>query len=153
MPAFRFRAQVALDLRRRQEEDARRLLGDARRAVLDAREQVERSVASLDEAFERARDYASRADNLVQTSWYRNWILLKQQQVAAGRHTLAGREAEELEASRRAMEARRKLKSLERLRERMWAVHIDAERRQEQKLLDELGGLRHVARLVVPGGR
>ena len=153
MAVFTFRAQAALDFRRRQEEEAQRTLGEARRAVLDAKAALARAEAEHAEALHEARRATSSPAESTPVSWHRNWILLKQREIGRRRQTLAEREQAETRAVSAAMQARRKVRSLEKLRERFLAAFELNLRRQEQKVMDELGGLRYVARGYVPGGR
>jgi flagellar biosynthesis chaperone FliJ len=55
-------------------------------------------------------------------------------------------------AAEQAIEARRQLRALERLRERQWRAFLQQEHRVEQRDLDMLAGLRYVARQSVLEG-
>ena len=153
MAVFIFRAQAALDFRRRQEEEAQRALGEARRAVQDGKTALARAEAELEAALHEARKAVSSPAESAPVSWHRNWILLKQREIARRRQTLLEREQAEKRAVAAALQARRKVRSLEKLKERALAAFELNQRQQEQKMLNELGGLRYVARLQVPGGR
>ncbi|HEY3380313.1 MAG TPA: flagellar FliJ family protein [Vicinamibacterales bacterium] len=152
MANFRFRAQVALDLRRKQDDDAQRALGEAKRATAAAQRAVQDAERALVETQERAREEAARASDTTRAIWYRNWIRRQQQVIVAARHALEQRLDEERVVAARAMEARRKLRSLEHLRDRTWKAFQLAERKAEQKEFDVLGGLRYVALREVPEG-
>ena len=152
MARFRFRAQVALDLRRKQDEDARRLLGEAKRATSAAERTLDGHCRVLDEAMARAAREEAQASDTTRAIWYRNWMRRQQQVIDEARQVLETRRAEERAAADRAFVARRKLRALERLRDRMWKSFLLAEQRAEQKELDVLGGLRYVARERAPGG-
>ena len=52
----------------------------------------------------------------------------------------------------RALETRRKLWAVQRLKDRLWKASLAGELRAEQKELDGRGGLRYVARGGVPEG-
>jgi flagellar biosynthesis chaperone FliJ len=54
-------------------------------------------------------------------------------------------------ATTAAMKARRAVRALERLKDRAFAAHEAIARREDQKALDLLGGLRHAARQRRPG--
>jgi len=149
---FRFRAQAALDMRRKQDEEAQRALGVAKHATAAAERALRHEQQMLVEAQARARDEEARAWDTARVIWYRNWMKLQQQRIAAAARRLDERRAEERAAAERAMETRRRLRSLERLRERSLKAYQTAELRIEQKEFDVLGGLRFVARQNVPGG-
>jgi len=152
MANFRFRAQAALELRQKQDEDAQRALGDARRATAAAEEIVEREVRALSEAHARACEDEAQASDITRAIWHRNWMRRQQAVIASARALVDARRADQRAAAERAMETRRRLRSLERLRDRMWKAFQTAERRAEQKAFDVLGGLRYVAQRDVPEG-
>lgn len=149
---FRFRAQAALDLRRRQDDEAQRELGVARHATVAAARVVQQERQTLEDGLARARDDEARAWDTARAIWYRNWITLQKERIAAAEAVLVKRREEERTAAERAMMTRRKLRSLERLRERNVKAYQTAELKAEQKEFDVLGGLRFVARQDVPGG-
>jgi flagellar export protein FliJ len=152
MGAFRFRAQAALDLRRTQDEEAQRALAAAKNATAAARAVVERAEHALVEARERAREEEAHAADTTAAIWYRNWMKGLQRAIGLARAALEERLVAERAASARAVEARRRLRSLERLRDRMLRAAQRAELRAEQKAFDLLGSLGHVARRDVPEG-
>lgn len=152
MANFRFRAQAALELRQTQDERAQRALGDARRATAAAEEIVDREVRALSEAHTRACQEEASASDLTRAIWYRNWMRRQQAVIVSARAVVDARRADQRTAADRAMETRRRLRSLERLRDRLWQAFQTAERRVEQKEFDVLGGLRYVARRDVPEG-
>jgi flagellar biosynthesis chaperone FliJ len=152
MPAFRFRAQVALDLRQKQDEDAQRALGAARQARVAAERVLEGEERALADGNLRASLEEAREWDASRVVWYRNWMRRQRQVIAAARAVVEARRQEELAAADRAMETRRRVRALERLRDRTWKAFQAAERRSEQKEFDVLGGLRFVARREVPEG-
>jgi flagellar biosynthesis chaperone FliJ len=152
MANFRFRAQVALDLRRSQDEEAQRALGVARQAVAEARGVVEAEERTLADANVRASLEEARAWDTARAVWYRNWVKRQTLVIAAAHAAVEDRCQEERTAADCATEARRRLRALERLRDRAWKTFQVAERRAEQKEFDMLGGLRYMARRAVPEG-
>lgn len=152
MARFRFRAQAAMDLRRKQDEDAQRALGEARRATQQAQAALDHERRVLDEAMVQARREAEQAYDATRAVWYRNWMSRQQQVIAAATRALEERRTAERTATEHAMQARRKLRALERLKDRLWKAFLAAELRAEQKELDVLGSLRYVARERAPGG-
>jgi flagellar export protein FliJ len=152
MGTFRFRAQVALDLRQTQDDDAQRELGAARQARAAAERVLEAEKRRLAEAHVTAAIEEARAWDGARACWYRNWMKRQQQVIAAARAGLAARRGDELAAAEKAMEARRRLRALQRLRDRALKAFHTAERRKEQKEFDVLGSLRFVARRELPEG-
>ena len=141
-----------MDLRRKQDDEAQRALGVARRATAAAKAALDQAERALSEANLQACEEEARAVDTTRAIWYRNWMKRQHQVIAAAGAALEDRLTEERAVTARAMEARRRLRSLERLRDRHWAAFQLAVRRAEQKDLDVLGGLRFVAQREVPGG-
>ncbi len=142
---FTFRAQPALDLRRR-EYDARR------RALATAAFELDAEQRRFDEARDTlcaARDDLSRlmtAPGPAQTlEWHRLWILRLEQSRQALTTAVAAKEARVAVAKADCVLARQRLESLERLKEKARTVWLDAERVREQKEFDELAALRFEA--------
>jgi hypothetical protein len=152
MPKFRFRAEAALDLRRTQDEDAQKILAAARRATAQAEAALAREQRVLDETLARAAAEEARALDLACAVWHRQWMRRQRQVIEAARRLLGERQAVEKAAADQAVVARRRLRALERLKDRLWAAHVTGERRSEQKEMDVLGGLRFVARHGAPEG-
>jgi flagellar export protein FliJ len=152
MATFRFRARVALDLRRKQDDEAQAALGDARRAVRQAEEAVAREERLLHDTLARARDEEAQACDMTRAIWYRQWMRRQRLVIEAAGRLLEERRAAERACAERATAARRRLRALERLRDRLLQNHLEGERRVEQREMDVLGGLRFVARRGAPGG-
>jgi flagellar FliJ protein len=153
MKPFAFRAQAALDLRRRQEEDARRALAAAEARLAEARQQLALALARFEEAQREARSEEARPGEVTGRVWYRNWMIAHRQRADRCRAVVAEREREVAAARAAAALARRKLRSLERLRERAWRAYRAAERREEQKALDALGNQRFAVARATGGER
>jgi flagellar export protein FliJ len=153
MARFVFRAQAALDLRRRQEEQALRELAQANVRAAEARDALDREVAVLDAAMRRGREEEARGAGLAVRVWYRNWIDAEQQRIERCRCVLRGREAEVRAATERAQLARRKTRSLERFRVRAHQRHARGELRVEQRSLDDLGTVRYALARARAGGQ
>jgi flagellar export protein FliJ len=152
MATFRFRAEAALDLRRKQDEDAQRALGEARRATAHADAALQREEQVLADTLARGRDEETHAVDMARAIVYRQWMVRQRMVIEAARSRLDEKRTAERAAAEQAMVARRKLRALERLRERLWKAYLVNERRAEQKEMDVLGGLRFVARRGVPEG-
>jgi len=76
--------------------------------------------------------------------WHRNWMVGRQPQVGRGRPEVEARRSEVNDARRLAMDARRKRKTLERLKQKAFVSWQEAERREEQKAIDDLATVRFV---------
>ncbi len=145
MKGFRFRAQAALDLRRREDEAATRVLAQAERALLEAR----RALTDADGRLADARQVPGAAGvvpgAMLDGAWHRSWIVRLEMERRAV--ALRVREREGLVA--KALAARHKtyqrLESLERFRGKALDRFHDAEEAAEQKMLDELGTMRFMA--------
>jgi flagellar export protein FliJ len=151
MKRFVFRAQAALDLRRRQEDDARRALAAAEAQERDARAALDAARAMLDDMLQRAGGAELDADIgiLIQN---RNWIAALRRRVEQCERALHEREAAVREAAALAQAARRKARSLERFREHAWVRYSRDASREEQKVLDDLGVTRFALRGSDAGG-
>lgn len=140
MARFVFRAEAALNLRRQQEEIAIRVRGEAAAAV----ERAERHLADSENTLaERLRAAASIHDP-GQREWYRNWIAKQRYDITRAKAMVKDRRTALSAATTKMNTARRDVRTLERLRERLFADWQLAERRAEQKELDWLGTMRHV---------
>ena len=144
MAEFRFRAQAALDLRRKQE--------DAAAAALALAEKAFRQIADEQAAMGAARQAA--LDGQLQgkrvgieagkLEWHWNWIY--------GLAAAVERLGRELEVRRLAVgaaerawrEARHRRLVIERMRDRMLRRHQDEQQRKDMKNVDELARLRFV---------
>jgi flagellar FliJ protein len=148
MQAFRFRATVALEHRRRQEEAAETTLARAEAAFTASREVVAVTTARHAAAM-TAQDDAVRAGTgghaLV---WHRNWITSLAAAIGAARREMNRQEAVVAEARTAWYDARRKRLMLERLRDRALARYRVAEQRWELKQIDELARMRFMLALA-----
>jgi flagellar export protein FliJ len=142
MPRFVFKAEPALDLRRRREDAARQAQSEAtaacaaaQRAFDDAAAAVSQSVAEL-----------AALDDPARAAWYRNWISRQRQDVAIKKARLTERRAALDRAVARLNLAHRDVRALERLRARALAAWQLAEQRAEQKELDWLASVRYALR-------
>lgn len=152
MRPFRFRPQPVLDLRIRRRDAAEEALAAARAATRDAEATVRAAEEALRNAQARARDALTTAGGLTSAAWHWNWIERLRRDVAGAKDALDVRRQEEARAAEIAREARRQVKVLERLkarRRRAWRLEAG---RAEQRMIDELAGLRFAARMRAPHG-
>jgi flagellar export protein FliJ len=140
---FVFRVQAALDLRRRQEDAAKQALALAESHKLEAEHARDEARTTLETSLQRAHDAEGRAGDVTERLWYRNWIAAKRRELDRRQQTVAEREAEVRRAEGVARDAYRKRRMLERLREHAHGAFVAGERRDEQKVFDDLGTLRY----------
>lgn len=150
MRPFVFRATAALDLRRKQDDDAQRTLAGAQAATRIAERALETAVGALETALARAREAETTADATGILVWHRNWVKGQQRELTSRRAALVACEAEVQAAIARATAARRQLRALERLRERALKTYEREALRADQRALDLLGNIQYAARRIVP---
>jgi flagellar export protein FliJ len=141
--SFTFRAQPALDLRRR-EHDARR------RSLVTAEFELTVERRRFDEACDTlcsARDHLGRQMENRHASpdltWHRDWIQRLEQSRRAHASAVAEKEARVAVATAECVVARQKLESLERLKDKARRSWDDAERAREQREFDALATMRY----------
>jgi flagellar export protein FliJ len=138
MARFRFRAQPALDLRRRELDAAERELAQAQGLLDAARSRAAQAAAAMAEATRRATERAREAGSITDWHWYRIWILRLEYEHRDQLASVARCETV-VEAARIACAtARQRYESLERLREKARQTFDRAEDDAERKLIDEL---------------
>ena len=146
MAGFRFRAQPALDLRRREYEAAQRVL---------ARADAERQQAHTRvEAAERASAQARReADDAVRTpvggrdrEWYRFWIVRLDREREAAAATLTQKDAAVAAARAACLHARQRCEALERFRDKAHTAYLAGLAAEERKIIDDLATQRYALR-------
>jgi len=154
MKTFRFRAAVALDVRRRQEEAAEALLRRAEADWSSARAHWELSRVRVGEATGQLASTARGGAEGHVLTWHRNWIVGLQTEVERSGQVAAQMAVVASQALRVWQTARRRRLVLERLRDRAWERHRQAENREELKLIDELARTRYVtARASMEGNQ
>jgi flagellar export protein FliJ len=145
MTRFRFRAQAAIERRRREYDDARRVLARAALDLRAAEEVRDRSAARLDDAREQCTRAMAGAVDTAQWQWHQSWILRLEHERAVCAADVAARAREVARASAAALEAQRRLEALERFRDKARRAWDRAAAAEEQKQIDVLATLRHVA--------
>ena len=146
MAKFIFRAEAALGMRRKKEDEARLIMADAQRRAQLAEEDLQRAQQRVIDATRRAAEEERQATDPVLAIWYRNWIKKQQRDVARGAQVLDGRRAEVQAAEQRVMEAHRAVRALEKLKEKAWDRYTHDERKTEQKEIDLLGVMQYAMR-------
>lgn len=147
MGPFLFRAQAALDLRRRRDDDAKRDLAVANGVVASAASSLDLARASHQRALDDARAAEASATDTETRVWYRNWITRQQRVVARCQQELDDRRADAQVARERATRTHVDVRVLEKLQERARRTYDTAVQREEQKAIDWLAVLRSTSRL------
>ena len=146
MAIFRFRLAAALELRRQQDAEAQRARSVAA-LTLQAAEAAERAAGdTLADALERATAAERAGNDAPALAWHRNWIIRWRVEIAKRREVVTKRTADLRIAAERALEAQRKFRSIDRLRERALEAHVAESRRIEQQEMDRFGVLRFTIR-------
>lgn len=146
MRPFKFRAEAALDIRRKHDEAAQRALALARGARHAASDVLSCALERIESSSRDAAKTWQAAGTIDRLIWQRNWMVGLERDAGRARQALADRETEERRAAEIAQHARMQVRVLERLRERAWRAWQLESRRLEQKAIDELAGLRFAAR-------
>lgn len=144
MTDFRFRAAVALDLRRKQETTAATAL-----AVAEAEFRAAEALAAQTDIDRRTAQnqqmaVARQGCDVATLLWHRNWIVRMSHDLAERRRRVEKLALLARDAEARWRKARQKRLALERMRERAWRRFQQNEHRQEAKVIDELARLRYV---------
>jgi flagellar export protein FliJ len=152
MQRFRFRADVALDLRRRALERAERELALAEQFRLDASSLVEAAGAAIREAQQAAIPPAGAPLDPPQAQWHRFWIVRLVHEKKRQETVLASRTAALGVARAACIKAKQQCRALEKLREKARGRYDAAEAADERKLIDEVATLRMDAQRRAAGG-
>jgi flagellar export protein FliJ len=151
--AFRFRAAAALDLRRKQEDEAR----IAHLAAAAASHAAEAGVAQARSAVNCAAETSAATERAGADawfiSWHRSWIARLRLEVDARQEDAAVSAAAVERAAASMRKAHQRRRTLERLRDRGLRRYDAEMQRRELKEMNLLAGLRYVARTADGGGR
>lgn len=144
---FQFRLEVVRRLRESQRDGQRRLLADRAAAVRDAQSRITGLHGRVEEDV-RASRAAQRtrrldADTLRVRLLHRGWLHRKIDEAAA---VLSDAQAALTDQRTRLVEADRRLKTLEKLRDRQLGRHRTQEARRERAASDETALLLHLRR-------
>jgi flagellar export protein FliJ len=148
---FVFRPQPALDLRRKQEEAALRALALAEGELQRAGELVSSARTAIATAGDNGKAALATVRAAHELVWYRNWMVGLERDLARARQREEERRIDVQAAQHKAMQARRAVRALERLKDRVWKEYETASRREDQKALDLLGSLQYAARHLRQG--
>ena len=135
---FRFRLEMVRRLREQARDAQRRVVADAVRAVTHLEDRIARLTRQLDDTADRFRD-AQRAERLDVVSLrghqiFRGWLTRK---IAESNEELVRRQASLDYERARLAEVWKRLKAIEKLRERQWERHLTEVAREERAVNDE----------------
>jgi flagellar export protein FliJ len=143
--SFRFRAQAALDLRLREEEQAQRDLARAQGDRAAARQRFQVAADAARDARSQVDAAAREPRTVNELQWYRFWIVRLDHERNGHAAAVAARDAAVHRATEKLTEARQRRESLERFKTRARAAYDAAEADAERKLIDELATRRFAA--------
>ena len=141
---FTFRAQPALDVRKRELDARRRELGTAEWELRAARQLFTDAEQTLRDAHDNAKD-ALRHAGVEQYVWHRVWIDRVERAKAAHAVTVAKRQDDVAQAAAACRKAKQRVDAMEKLKEKALAAWEHEARLREQRDLDALATMRFVA--------
>lgn len=141
---FRFRAQAALDLRRREDDQALAALARADAGLRAATTRLRETEARAADARAQCAGLMQQGALTAQYLWYRSWILRLDRERGAAAAAVAARQKEHARAASARARTHQRVEALVRFRdksEHAWKQRLAAE---EQKHLDALATIRFV---------
>jgi flagellar export protein FliJ len=148
---FKFRAQAALDLRRREYERTQRQLAETQRDLQLAQSRQQQAAQAVLDASGKAGEAQAEAVPGHQLEWYRFWIARLVHEREAHVALVKAREQRVAEAVMACQRAHQKCEALERFRDKARSAHDAVEAANERKLIDELATRRYAAAHAVRG--
>lgn len=135
---FRFRLETVRRLREQARDAQRRVVADAVRAVTRVEDRIARLTQQLHDTVDRFRD-AQRAERLDVASLrghqiYRSWL---HRNIVESNEELARQQAKLDYERAKLAEAWKRVKAIEKLRERQWKCHLTEVAREERAANDE----------------
>ena len=143
-PVFTFRAQPALDVRKRELDARRRELATAEWELRTARQLFTEAEQTLRDAHDRARVTLQHA-GIEQYVWHRVWIDRVERAKAAHAVTVAQRQDDVAKAAASCRKAKQRVDAMEKLKEKALAAWEHEARLREQRELDALATMRFVS--------
>ena len=148
---FRFRGARILEWRRVQADAARVAFVRATESVREAAARVADADDQSDRAAREYRTAMASSNDIGTIVGYRNWIGKQREHAAVCRRQHEERRVVADQAAGVLQTAMRHVKVMERLRDRAWRRHLDAERQREMKELDQLATLQFARRRSAQG--
>jgi flagellar export protein FliJ len=146
MKPFRFRAEVVLALRQRQEEAARDEVARCQSALDHAHHLQDERRADLARAASDAAAAQQQGLDAWQLSWHRNWIHKQQRDVDASQQAIAAAETALAQAMAALNLARQKSRVMERLKSRAAQRYQLEVTREDNRTMDAFAAIRYAAR-------
>ena len=144
MAPFRFRAAAALDLRRKQEDEAAAALAAEEARFREVSEALAAVEAQRRAAQQDALKHSTHGIDAATLFWHRNWITRLRVSADGLRADLRERAAAVDKARQTWQMTRRRRLALDRLYARALTRYRTEEQRQELKAIDELARIRYV---------
>jgi flagellar export protein FliJ len=144
-PVFTFRAQPALDLRKRELDARRRDLAMAEWELRAARQLFTEAEQTLSDAHRRAAE-TLRHGGVEQYIWHRVWVDRVERAKAAQAVAVAQRQEAVAAAAATCRTAKQRVDAMEKLKEKARAAFEEEARLREQRELDALATMRFVSR-------
>jgi len=142
---FVFRAQAAIDLRQREYDEARRVVARASLDLRAAQDVWSEARARQVEAREQWAREMTQSIDPARSQWYRFWIERLEHEQATCAKAVAARERELALATAACQATHQRLEALLRFRDKAFDAWQRAAAADEQKQIDALATLRHVA--------
>jgi len=143
-PVFTFRAQPALDVRKRELDARRRELATSEWELRAARQLFTEAEQTLRDAHDQARVTLQHA-GIEQYVWHRVWIDRVERAKAAHAVTVAQRQDDVAKAAASCRKAKQRVDAMEKLKEKALAAWEHEARLREQRELDALATMRVVS--------
>jgi flagellar export protein FliJ len=145
MSRFKFRAQAALDLRTREDDEARRALARAETDLRAARQLLEQVEERAREARTQCAAVMQQAGAAAELQWYRSWIVRLDRDRTLAAKAVADREGAVKRAQETQKRTRQRVESLERFKEKAVTAFEQRTLAEEQKFIDALATMRYVS--------
>ena len=142
MRPFRFRAEAALQMRRREHDRALVMLARAQAAFVAAQQGVEAAQKTIEHADRELQQAMQTPDPQLPLGWYRSWRLKVREDHRAAEARRDARDKDVREAAGEVSRSRQRVRSLERLRELAVAAWERESRRSDQRTMDALASMR-----------
>jgi len=146
MRPFRFRAEAALQMRRREHDRALVMLARAQAAFVAAQQGVEAAQKAIEHADRELQQAMQTPDPQLPLGWYRSWRLKVREDHRAAEARRDARDKDVREATGEVSRSRQRVRSLERLRELAVAAWERESRRSDQRTMDALASMRFARR-------
>ena len=146
MRPFRFRAEAALQLRRREHDRALVMLARAQAALNAAQQGIEAADLAVADADRQLSQALQTPDPQLPLGWYRSWRVKVREDRRAAEARRDARAKDMRDVSVEVTRSRLRVRSLERLRELALAAWERDAKRADQKTMDALAAIRYSRR-------